>query len=331
MEILDPQSPPVSEIKSTPAQRLKFFGDGAQFFGILIVNAILTTITLGLYYPWARAKTMQYLWQETEFAGSRLTFHGTGAEMFKGFIKAVGLIVVVAIVVGLLTATKISFLTLLGMIIYVAAIVIITPLAIHGMLRYRTSRTSWRGIHMGYRGRLGELTKMYVKGILLTVVTLGIYGFWLQANVMRYIYGNIRLGNVKFRFDGEGTDYFVTFLKGYLLSIVTLGIYSFWWMRDLNRYMYNNIAVEQNGKSFKLSTDITAGDFFKIMLMSLLIFVTFGLALPWVMMYQTRKIVNSLELEAGFDPDAVEQTEEFQADATGEGMFDMLEGFDIGF
>lgn len=324
MEILDPQSP-ITETRSTPAQRLAFYGDGAKLFGILIINAILTTITFGIYYPWARAKTLQYMWQETEFAGSRLTFHGTGAEMFKGFIKAIALIGALVLVMVLCSASRIQVLAFIGLAIYVCGIVLIGPIAIHGMLRYRTSRTSWRGIHMGYRGNLSELVKMYIKGFLLTIVTFGIYGFWFQANIFRYIYSNVRLGNVKFRFDGDGTEYFVTFLKGYLLSIVTLGIYSFWWMRDLNHYMYNNMSLEQNGRSFRLTSHITAGDYFKITLMSLLIFVTFGIALPWVLTYQTRKIINNLEVEAGFDPDAVEQTEEYVGDSLGEGMFDMLD------
>ncbi len=70
-----------------------FFGEGSKFFGIVVINFLLTLITLGLYYPWAKARTRQYLWSETEFEGSPFTFHGTGREMFRGFIIAYGILV----------------------------------------------------------------------------------------------------------------------------------------------------------------------------------------------------------------------------------------------
>ncbi|HNM25133.1 MAG TPA: DNA translocase FtsK [Saprospiraceae bacterium] len=50
--------------------KIEFHGEGGKYFAILFVNIILTILTLGLYYPWARAKNLQYLYGETEFAGS---------------------------------------------------------------------------------------------------------------------------------------------------------------------------------------------------------------------------------------------------------------------
>ena len=75
----------------TPASnhKFRFNGEGGTYFGIVFINWVFTVLSLGLYYPWAKAKKLHYLYGETELADSRFSFTGTGAEMFKGFIKAV--------------------------------------------------------------------------------------------------------------------------------------------------------------------------------------------------------------------------------------------------
>ena len=81
-----------------PPFRFKFHGSGGTLFGIVFINTILTFVTLGFYYPWARAKLLKYLYSETEFNGNRFEFHGTGKEMFKGFLKVIAILIVVYIV-----------------------------------------------------------------------------------------------------------------------------------------------------------------------------------------------------------------------------------------
>ena len=39
---------------------LSFEGNGAELFGILMKNLLLNLLTLGIYYPWAKAKQLRY-------------------------------------------------------------------------------------------------------------------------------------------------------------------------------------------------------------------------------------------------------------------------------
>src|SRR5688572_25410992 len=107
--------------------QVRFYGDGAKYFGILLVNIFLTLITFGFYYPWARAKNLQYLYGETEFAGSRLAFHGTGKEMFKGFIKAVAVIVVLVLILQLSALSKNTMIIIVGFLVYLIGILTLIP------------------------------------------------------------------------------------------------------------------------------------------------------------------------------------------------------------
>src|SRR5437867_2986613 len=69
--------------------KLQYNGEGLDLFKIKLVNIILTVATLGFYYPWAKARTLSYLYSQTHFEDSPFSFTGTGKEMFKGFIKAI--------------------------------------------------------------------------------------------------------------------------------------------------------------------------------------------------------------------------------------------------
>lgn len=307
-------------------QRLKFYGEGSKILGIVVVNLVLTILTLGLYYPWARAKMLQYTYGETEFSGSRFAFHGTGKEMFKGFIKAIAIIGALVIIYQLGIFSKNTSLTVLTSIIYFVGILVLIPIAIHGGLRYRMSRTSWRGIHFGYRGNLRELFEICIKGTLFTVVTLGIYGSWFSINVRRYLAEHVRLGNCQFSYEGDGADYFGLNFKGILLTILTLGIYSFWYARDLNHYFFNHLKMIQNDNQSTFRSNLTAGDIFITGLVNyFLVVFTLGIGTPWAIIRQMRMVLNNVELEGIFDPDNVEQTEENYNDATGEDMLDMLD------
>ena len=306
--------------------RVKFHGDGGKYFGILIVNFLLTIVTVGLYYPWARAKNLQYLYGETEFAGSRFTFHGTGKEMFKGFIKAILLIGALLIIYQASIFSKNSMIMLAGTLVYFLGILTIIPLAIHGGLRYRMSRTSWRGIHFGYRGNLRELFTLCFKGTLLTIFTLGIYASWFQCDLRRYLEGNVRLGNVRFSFEGEGKELFFITLKGFILTILTLGIYSFWFGRNLNHFAINNTKLEQDGVQCTFQSNLNAGDIFVTGIVNyFLIVLTLGLGIPWAVLRQMRMVLDNIELHGAFNPDTVVQTEESYTDATGDDMLDMLD------
>ena len=67
--------------------QLAYQGKGIDLFRIGIVNFILSMLSLGLYYPWAKAKTLQYLYSQTTFEEQPFVFSGTGRECLKDLSK----------------------------------------------------------------------------------------------------------------------------------------------------------------------------------------------------------------------------------------------------
>jgi uncharacterized membrane protein YjgN (DUF898 family) len=296
-----------------------FKGDGGKLFGIYIVNFLLIAITLGIYYPWAKAKVSRYLHSETEFEGDTFVFHGTGKEMFIGFIKSVGIVILAYALVFVLAYLLGEVGALLGSLLLLVFFVLAIPYAIHGSMRYQTSRTSWNNVHWGYRGQYKEFAQKFIVGYLLTVVTLGIYGAWYAQTLRKYIIGNTRFGNIEFDYNGDGMEYLLLNLKGILLTICTLGIYLFWYSKDVFNYTINRISATHAEEDIKFTSELTGGALFAHSITNILLLIcTLGIALPWILVRNLRFIYSNISITGNFDVEKLEDTELAYNDAMGE-------------
>lgn len=217
------EPPTVAPIATKPFYHapwaLSFHGEGPKYFIIRLINAILQVITFNFYYPWAKAAKLDYLYEQTEFAGSRFKFHGTGKEMFIGYLK---MLLIIAVIYGGFYWSTANQQAVLGFLILYGGLILVYPLAIHGTAKYRLSRTSWRGIFFGYRGELGELFAKFFIGILISLFTLGIYWSWVEVDLRKYVTKNIRFGSVEFDFVGKGMDLFLIKLKYVIFAFVAI-------------------------------------------------------------------------------------------------------------
>ncbi|WP_055443022.1 YjgN family protein [Lacinutrix himadriensis] len=314
--------------EKTTSHKFSFLGKGSEYAIIFFKNLLLNIVSLGLYYPWAKVEKLKYFYQATEFKGNRFTFHGTGNEVFKGFIKVYVLFVALYLFLLYGASSGNGTITAVALLFFYGSIILIIPLAIHGSARYRSSRSSWRGIHFKYFGNRKELYKLCVIGFLLTILTFGIYSSWFKVDLKKYITKHLKFGNITFSFKGDGFDLFIIHFKGIFLTYITLGIYSFWYMRELYQFNIQNIELFQDEKRIKTKFNIAAGDVFELVVINaLLIVFTLGLASPWVATRTLGFFINNLELEGAFNEDEIQQAElDNYNDAAGD---DYLDFFDL--
>ena len=310
-------------LSKTKNYKLDYHGQGTDLFAVMIVNWLLTAVTLGIYHPWAKAKQLQYFYKETSLNNERFTFHGTGKEMFRGFIIAfVFFAMLFSIAFGLI-ALKMQG---LGIIVLYAGLIAVLPIAIHGSYKYRMSRTSWRGIRFGYRGDRKELTINFFKWIGLTLITIGIYSSWMTINLRKYLVSNVRFGEAEFDYQGDGGEYFWLFIKGYLLTLITFGIYIFWWQKDIFDYYINNLSLHKNEEKIEFESTVTAGGIFELTIINVLLIVfTLGLGSAWAETRTMKFLLSNIHLEGDLDLDNIKQTEADYKDATGEDLGDILD------
>ena len=312
-------------------------GTGADLFKIYIVNVLLTLVTLGLYYPWAKAKILRYHYAEMEFKGSRFSFHGTGNEMFKGFLKA--LVLFGGIYAGIQVVTYLmqeaikegeSVGVYMGIVMVLQlCFILLIPLAIVGAAKYRASRSSWRGIYFRYTGTVKGMYKIYGKGLLFTILTFGIYAPFFTVNVINELVSNLRLGNIRFKFTGDGGELFGINFKGSFLTMFTFGIYAFRFHSNTRRFYLNNFRFLQNDVKGTLLCETTGLGYFKLFVPNVFIILfTLGLGTPWAVVRQMKYFSETTFFKGRIDFDNIEQGEFVEEDATVEGVFDMLD-FDI--
>ncbi len=317
----------ISRALSGVNRQFGYSGKGSQFAIIFFKNMILTAITLGLYYPWAKVEILKYYYQSAELDGSRFTFHGTGKEVFKGFIKVYGVFILLYLFMLYGASSHNPILMFSSVGLFYAVMIMFIPFAIHGAVRYRSSRSSWRGIHFKYTGERMKMFGLCLKGFLLTILTFGIYGSWFEVSIRQYILSKLKLGNLSFDFSGTGGQLFWVIFKGMVFSILTFGIYMFWFYKNLYKFYFENIKIYQDGNEMEFEFKASGGDIAGLLIVNMLmIMFTFGLAAPWVTIRTFRFLFNNLVLAGDLSSDSLTQFEmDDYDDASGDDFLDFLD------
>ncbi len=307
------------------SRQLTLHASGVTLFGIHIVNIFLTLITLGVYYFWGKVRVRSYLLSQTELEGDRFAYHGRGIELLIGFLKALlvfGLpVTILRLAPGLIHA-GLAIRVAAAILIYVL-ILIFVPVAIVGTRRYRLSRTSWRGIRFSFRGPMVSFIKLFVTGMLLTTITLGLYYPIFATRRYGFLTSYSYFGSRKADFSGRGKDLFWSYVLALVLTLPTLGLCWFWFFAKRRRYFWNQTFFS----TARFHSSVTGGRLLLLKLTNLLLLlVTLGLAWPWVVIRNIRFDFRYLTLRGPLELAEIQQ-EAQPASATGEGLSGF---FDIG-
>jgi uncharacterized membrane protein YjgN (DUF898 family) len=170
--------------------RFTFSGNAKEYFGIWIVNIILTIITLGIYSAWAKVRRNRYFYGNTALADGRFDYHARPIQILIGQI----------IVIGFLIAYNV-FLTIMPLVGIVLAVIflIAIPWLIARGLRFSARVTSYRNVRFDFTGGYWGAVKSFFLGPLLAMFTLGICAPIASRWMLRYTLGNILYGGREFK------------------------------------------------------------------------------------------------------------------------------------
>ncbi|HKU42348.1 MAG TPA: DUF898 family protein [Polyangiales bacterium] len=307
----------------TPPEQhvFSFHGTGGAFFALVLKNMVLTLLTLGIYMPWAKTERRKFLWQNIEIDGHRLRYHGTGKELFVGYLK-------VAAAYALFLGLPIALRKLVGetaamtaQLVLLVLIVAVIPYAIWGSRRYLLSRTSWRGVYFRLEGGPSEFAKTFFLGLLLTIVTLGIYAPVYANRLHKLLMNSTALGTQKFEYRGQDLFVFKLALKNILFSLLTLGVYSFWYRARLASYQ----AQETSFSGARGQLNLTGVDLLALTFLQMLgLTFTLGIAFPWIMTYSMRFVLERMRFVGNIDFSHIYQAET-SGNAAADGLADALD------
>lgn len=304
--------------------RINFNADGLRLLAVMIINFIFIILTLGLYYPWAKANIRYYLWNETEMDGSRFVFHGKGFEMFKGFLLAYGLILTLNL--GIFFSSNSQY-SIYFVIAFYLSVLLITPMAMFGAWRYRVARTAWRGIYFDFTGSFKRFLRLFYAQIFLTVITLGIYFPWLRANIQKYLIGHTQFGQYKFNFKGEGSSLFLIYLLSFILTPMTFGFYYPYFYYQKLRFSINNTILEdQYGNKSNIQTTVKPAKVYAVLLTNMLLIIcTLGIAFPVARVRKMKLTLEYLDIPHLVNGNFIRQVARDYKDARGDSIIDVLD------
>ena len=188
-----------------PERAVRFTGTWREYLPIAATNVLLIIVTLGIYRFWATARQRRYLWSRTEIIGDRLEWSGTGKEMFIGFL------IVMAVLLPFLLFIQFLFPAMvargkegaaMGIIgLFYIGIIYLGGFARFRALRYRLSRSWWRGIRGGSDEPGWNYGGEYLGRVALALMTFWIVWPWAATRLWNGRWNQMSFGQLQFRTD----------------------------------------------------------------------------------------------------------------------------------
>jgi uncharacterized membrane protein YjgN (DUF898 family) len=199
---------------SHPPEQLHFTGTGAEYFGIWIVNLLLTIVTLGVYSAWAKVRRLQYFYRHTEIAGSSFDFHGSPVRILIGRVIALLMLFAYNYSVRLQSRVTLAILVLLA---------VVMPWLLRNSLRFRLYNTSWRGTRFHFRGAVAGAYRVFLLNGFLTLITLYVLAPFTHQRLKAYQHNNTWFGRTQCSFHARVGEFYSIYLL-LLLSLVVFGV-----------------------------------------------------------------------------------------------------------
>lgn len=190
--------------------QINFRGTAGEYFGIWIVNAILSIITIGIYSAWAKVKRETYFKNNTKIGETSFGYHATGMQIFKGRLIAFAVLVLINIAA--------TFYPVIGGAIFVILIFLI-PLIINNSMRFSARVTSFRNIRFNWHGTYGKSFWFFVIAPVVSILSLGILMPLISKAYYAYFARSHSYGTSSFSCDPKVKDYYVAYGVGVILPV----------------------------------------------------------------------------------------------------------------
>ncbi|PXF33024.1 hypothetical protein WH50_01325 [Pokkaliibacter plantistimulans] len=221
---------------------LRFKGTGKEYFGIWIVNVLLSIITLGIYSAWAKVRSKRYFYGNTQLAGDHFEYLATPMQILIGRIIAVAALACWSLLNNLQPVV--------AGVVALIFVCFIPVLAVRN-LRFDARMSRFRNVCFDFKGGYVEAYKVMffypLLGYLAVSVVVGIVGV---------IFFNPR-------------TLILAIVLGSIVGLAAMVWAYAWVTAALHRYIMNNYWYGNQA----FSAEIQQGQFLRIALAAALVFV----------------------------------------------------------
>ncbi len=335
-----------------------FTGKTGEYFGIWIINLLLTIVTLGIYSAWAKVRNTQYIYSHTKLEDASFEYTANPIDILKGRIIAVSILVAYVAVSEFWPYLQ---------FVFIIGFFIVLPFLLVASLRYRYRNSRYRNIRFNFAGSIGDAVKEFLLWPILILPTAGLIMPYIRYRQSKFLVDSSYYGNGQFVMDAKPSSFYMIFLKTIgllLLGIVVLigiiyigtefipipseiedenmyammsvaaafliyplfGIVFLYATAKTRNLIYSSTLIE----SHSLESNVSARSLIFLWITNLLaIACTFGLAIPWVTIRMAKYYTKHTHFLADGDLDSFVQQQSSDDNAFGQEMADVLD-LDLG-
>lgn len=188
-----------------------FTGKSSEYFGIWIVNLLLSILTLGIYSAWAKVRRKKYFLNNTLIDGVGFDYHARPMAILKGRVIAVVLFVLYQVLAG--------FSPIMATILFLTFLVALPWIIVRG-LAFNARNSSHRGLRFDFDGKYSQSALVFIAYPLLIALTLGLALPFVSQRVNKFVFNHYKFGLSHFQMQASVKDFYLVYLK--LLGVIVV-------------------------------------------------------------------------------------------------------------
>lgn len=232
-----------------------FKGKAGEYFGIWIVNLLLSIVTLGIYSAWAKVRRKKYFYNNTFIDGVGFDYHASPIAILKGRIIAVTLFVLYQVLVG--------FSPIVAGVLLIAFLVALPWIVVRG-LTFNARNSSHRGLRFDFDGTYGQAALAFIVYPILIFITLGLALPFVMQRLNQFSFNHHKFGLSRFQMNALVKDFYMVYLKllgvliaiGLIISVAVSGI--------MKSSQPNHVSLKQQGYVQQVSANHDSSGFMKV-------------------------------------------------------------------
>ncbi len=194
--------------KLTP---IVFQGKASEYFGIWIVNLLLSLVTLGVYSAWAKVRRKKYFYNNTLIDNVSFDYHANPIAILKGRIIAF-------VLFALYVYGKGSSPILAGVLV-LSFFLFLPWLVVRGSI-FNSRNTSHRGLRFDFVGTVNQAFRVFVGLPMLTFITLGFAVPYVAHEKSQFMMSNHRFGLSQFDMSRIVKQFYKVYLIVFIVPFI---------------------------------------------------------------------------------------------------------------
>jgi len=231
--------PSIAELSAAPPAlagepvSVTWHGSPWSLAGLGLLNTLLTILTLGIYSFWGRTEVRRRIWSMVRMNGEPFAYTGTGKELFLGYIIVFFILTVPTILafsvipyfaIYLLGPVAGPIVGAIVVVSYMVFLYLLIGTAVYRAMRYRLSRTQWRGIRGAVVGSHWLYGWHYFWTLITNFFAMGWMTPWRSNLLHRQLTNDMRFGETAFKYKGRAGPLYPPFVLVWIGGIIALAI-----------------------------------------------------------------------------------------------------------